>query len=544
MEHTGAFAGRIYLLRPGSSELQPFASIPEGAEHHGRTVDAEKAHVPHGRLGTLEAFLDGASGARGTPRHDEGTVIYACRKGSCIGAIRLDGPVPHAIDANIREDLVATADLLVAIYEERFALDLLAAIQEPIDFTQSSEEFFRDIALLIAQSSGMEFAALREHDGNRLRCIALYGFDDLEFERSAWDLSPIEDFPPFRDALEGATVAIRNANSRQDSSLAAVQAQPWSMAIGSFVAVPVHVGTTTFGVLSVASRSRFDYAPLELRGFESIANGVGVAITNFRNSRDLATQITNQTEAAVAITGIEVARFARHEAIGYVDNANIRVHQLKGQLPRSPASLRQHVDGLENDLGSLSAAIEKIRLVTKAPKDEWALVPLRRLWDEACNAVSGRLHAEKIVYDWRGPNDLQVWAVPDRLRHVLLNLLLNSVDAFKEARARGRRIDVSVERPPDRASHVVITYRDNATGINPARLRVPPEYGDDPVAQQVFGAAVTSKDEGSGYGLWLARKIATEHGGSIDLTDYRNGVTFVMRLPKPDATQLRKAATT
>jgi signal transduction histidine kinase len=149
--------------------------------------------------------------------------------------------------------------------------------------------------------------------------------------------------------------------------------------------------------------------------------------------------------------------------------------------------------------------------------------------------VAGRLESDKIADHWQGPSDLQVWAVRDRLRHIFLNLLLNSIDAFQDSRARGRRIDVTVERPASRANNMIITYHDNASGINPSRLYVPDEYTDDPVTQQVFGAAVTSKDEGSGYGLWLARKVATEHGGSIDLLDYRNGVTFVIRLPKPDS---------
>ena len=75
------------------------------------------------------------------------------------------------------------------------------------------------------------------------------------------------------------------------------------------MAVPIQVGTQIIGVLSVAAPARFDYSPLELRGFESLANGVGVSIKNFRSSRELATQITNQAETAVAITGIEVAKW-------------------------------------------------------------------------------------------------------------------------------------------------------------------------------------------------------------------------------------------
>ncbi|HZV75217.1 MAG TPA: GAF domain-containing sensor histidine kinase [Conexibacter sp.] len=541
MGRTGAESGRVYMLQLDTADFRPFASVPDGASAHGRVICLQQLAIPPGRIGTLRGFLQGASRARAQLRPELGVVVYAYRDGSCVGTIRLDGIDVDALDAETRSELVASSDMLVSIYEDRFAFELLGAIQEPLDFAQNSEEFFRDIGLLIAQSSGMEYAALRELDGDRLRCIALYGFDDYELERSAWDLGPIGDYPAFEQALAGRTVAVGDATARA-SGLGPLQAQPWSRSIGSFVAVPVHVGTDVFGVLSVAARCTFDYAPVELRGFESIANGVGVSITNFRSSRDLATQVSNQTEAAVAITGIEVARYARHEAIGHINDARIGLHRLRNEIARPTPTVRDRLDSISADLGDLMVALNKVQLVTKVPREKWEIVPVRRLWDEARNAVSGRLQALRIADHWQGPGDVAVHAVADRLRHVFLNLLLNSVDAFAEVRVRNRRIDVSLERPSDRANHFTITYRDNATGINPQRLYVPEEYAAEPVSQQIFGAAVTSKDEGSGYGLWLVRNIMREHGGSIDLTDYRNGVTFVIRLPKPDAWSPRKGS--
>jgi signal transduction histidine kinase len=540
LAHTSSESGRVYLLKPGSVDLEPFASIPDGASQHGRTVDAAMAEIPDRLIGSLESFLGFATRSRETPRSAVGTVVYAIRSNSCVGALRLDDLEHESLPSELRLALVAVARLLVPIYEDRFAFDLLGELQDPLDFTQSSDEFYKDIARLIARSSSMRFTALREVDGDRLRCIAVSGFEELGRENEDWDLYPVDAYPAFQRALDGHTVQVPDAHDQTNPLVGAISEQPWSRMIGSFVAVPIQVGTEIIGVLSVAAPARFDYSPLELRGFESIANGVGVSIKNFRSSRELATQITNQAETAVAITGIEVARVARHEAVGWVDNASIRVHRIRQELPRTTANASSHFNRLEDDLRNLSGAIEKIRLVTRVPKDEWSVVPVGQLWNEARNAVAGRLESDKITDHWQGPNNLQVWAIRDRLRHVFLNLLLNSIEAFQESRARGRRIDVTVERPASRANNMTITYRDNASGINPARLYVPDEYSDDPVTQQVFGAAVTSKDEGSGYGLWLARKVVTEHGGSIDLLDYRNGVTFVIRLPKPDSWTPRK----
>jgi signal transduction histidine kinase len=131
--------------------------------------------------------------------------------------------------------------------------------------------------------------------------------------------------------------------------------------------------------------------------------------------------------------------------------------------------------------------------------------------------------------------DATVYARPEWLRQVFLNLLLNSIDAFRSAKKKGdRRIELTIDRQGERASEVTITYRDNAGGIAPHRLHVPPGAEDLPIAQNVFQEGVTSKKEGSGFGLWLARHIMEDHRGSIDLTDHRSGVTFVIRMPKAD----------
>jgi len=41
---------------------------------------------------------------------------------------------------------------------------------------------------------------------------------------------------------------------------------------------------------------------------------------------------------------------------------------------------------------------------------------------------------------------------------------------------------------------------------------------------------VTSKKMGSGYGLWLVRRVMTYHRGSIDLRDIRHGAVFELTL--------------
>jgi len=518
VEHLHADGGCVYLL-----DLRTTRYIPFVPRHGYEPVlgQPDRRGLPEDGLGSLSGFAP-------TPdRPDEGTVVYSFRGQSCVAALRLDGIDPKAIPAEMGDDLRASANLLVSVYEDEFAFNLLDTIQVPLDFAQSDDQFFNEIAALIELSSGMEFVALREHQAGVLRCLALGGFGEDPDPRD-WDLSPVDRYTPFAAALAGKAVAVPDMGI---PDMAEVRARPWARELRSCVAVPVRVGTEIFGVLSLAARCRFDYAPLEIRGFESIANGVGVSIANFRNSRRLRAHVSEYAEAAVAISAIEVARIARHEATGRVDTAQLGLAALWRKLDK-PSQMANDFEKVSDDLLEVNGALLKIKYATKPPASEWRLVSLRTVWTSAQDALAERLRLEKIDVQFVGP-DVDVLAQPDWLQQVFLNLLLNSVDAFREGNRGNRRIELNVARPSPRARNIEMTYRDNATGVNPQRLHVPADYAERPIQQQLFEAGVTSKKEGSGLGLWLVRHILGDHFGSIDLADHRQGITFVIRILKP-----------
>ena len=112
-------------------------------------------------------------------------------------------------------------------------------------------------------------------------------------------------------------------------------------------------------------------------------------------------------------------------------------------------------------------------------------------------------------------------------------MILNSIDAFKEYGRKGnRQITVNLEKPSEAATNIKMRYVDNASGIDISKLKY---LGgtESPVldVDDVFKAGVTSKKEGSGYGLFLVRNILREHNGSINLISHRQGIVFDIDLP-------------
>ena len=107
-------------------------------------------------------------------------------------------------------------------------------------------------------------------------------------------------------------------------------------------------------------------------------------------------------------------------------------------------------------------------------------------------------------------------AVPsngDDLRQVLLNLILNSIDATALS---GSRIVVATRDMPD---GVIVEVRDDGPGI-------PPE-----VQPHLFSPFFTTKAQGTGLGLSISHTIIQEHGGDLTFATAPGSTIFQVRLP-------------
>jgi two-component system sensor histidine kinase HydH len=112
------------------------------------------------------------------------------------------------------------------------------------------------------------------------------------------------------------------------------------------------------------------------------------------------------------------------------------------------------------------------------------------------------------------PDGLVAQAAQQEVGQVLLNLVLNALDAAGDAGKVDLRGEVSDE-------NVVFQVSDSGPGI-------PPE-----VRAKLFTPFFTTKVDGVGLGLSISQKIAREHGGSLTFTTAPGeGTVFTLRLPR------------
>lgn len=108
----------------------------------------------------------------------------------------------------------------------------------------------------------------------------------------------------------------------------------------------------------------------------------------------------------------------------------------------------------------------------------------------------------------------------NELTHALLNLILNAKDAFDTLAIDNPTITVRVV---GREETCTITVTDNAGGI-----RIKP-------IDMVFDMHITSKENGSGLGLFMTKNIIEKRfGGSISVKNTKNGACFTIDLPYAD----------
>jgi signal transduction histidine kinase len=113
---------------------------------------------------------------------------------------------------------------------------------------------------------------------------------------------------------------------------------------------------------------------------------------------------------------------------------------------------------------------------------------------------------------------------PDQLRQALVNLGLNSIEAMPD----GGLLRFRLISRPDGAVQIAVV--DNGVGI--------------PLEQQerIFTAFHTTKPQGTGLGLTVARDLVTAQGGAIEFESTRGlGSTFTITLPGADRGMLVEA---
>jgi len=155
------------------------------------------------------------------------------------------------------------------------------------------------------------------------------------------------------------------------------------------------------------------------------------------------------------------------------------------------------------------AIIGRARSFMKRSKIELQAVPLAAVARDVLALVQHEAVKHGIAVELAVPETVPpVWADRVQLSQVLLNLVVNAMDAVSADRVAERRI--RIEARYDGNGRVEIAVVDSGAGI------------PEDVLPRLFEAFVTTKPAGLGIGLALSRSIVQAHGGDLHAENNRD----------------------
>ena len=227
----------------------------------------------------------------------------------------------------------------------------------------------------------------------------------------------------------------------------------------------------------------------------------------------------------------ELAASLAHEIKQPIAAARNNARAAMNFLDKQPPDLgevREALDCVVGDADRAGQIIDRIRdHIKKAP-------PRKERFDlnEAINEVIVLARGEITKNGVSVQTRLTEGVLPvegDRvqLQQVVLNLILNAVEAMGSVQEGARELSISTEQTE--ANGVLVAVRDSGPGIDPEHL------------ERVFEAFYTTKSGGVGMGLSICRSIIDAHGGRLWAeTNEPRGAVFRFSLPGAEASSAKQ----
>ena len=235
----------------------------------------------------------------------------------------------------------------------------------------------------------------------------------------------------------------------------------------------------------------------------------------------------------VALMGEMTASFAHelNQPLTAIANNASAARRFLEHGNTDPVLLQELLQDMVADSQRAGEVIRGIRSLVRKETSVQTLLNLNSVITETVRLVSSDvLNRESVVTTELDPHLPQVNATLVQMQQVLLNLIINALDAVESLPPPERRIIVSTSS--DKGDVAEISVRDFGVGL-------PKDRPD-----KVFDHFFSTKQQGMGMGLAIVRSIIEAHGGTITAENAPDrGARMVVRLPAaPGQVQKSKAA--
>jgi len=206
-----------------------------------------------------------------------------------------------------------------------------------------------------------------------------------------------------------------------------------------------------------------------------------------------------------------------------VNNANACLSLLPNDAPQF-AEIREALTEIIEGADRASGVVARVRQLSRKVPYERILVNLKDVVTEVSALARHEAITRQVTIRANLNDNLpSVWGDRLQLQQVLLNLVVNGMDAMNGIEASNRVLTISGRSEMrDGEPACLVSVQDAGTGFRPEEL------------SRLFEAFYTTKSEGMGMGLAISRSIIEAHGGKL-WAEANQGAGAALFFSLPDA---------
>lgn len=267
-----------------------------------------------------------------------------------------------------------------------------------------------------------------------------------------------------------------------------------------------------YGTVGAYTRQARRFTQDDLYFLQAAANLLALAIDRQRREQEQRERDLSRADQ-LAIVG-QLAAGVAHELRNPLTSIKglVQVNRREAESRGLPA---EDLRVIEQEVRRMERTFQTLLDFARPSQSGRSRLEVAPLVERTLALVRGRAEKQEVALRFRHPVR-SVWIAADggQIQQLLLNLALNALDAMP----RGGVLEMEILPGPD--EHVELVVLDTGPGIPPGNL---------PRLYELF---FTSKETGLGLGLPISRRIAEDHGGSLEASNRPDGgACFVLRLP-------------
>jgi C4-dicarboxylate-specific signal transduction histidine kinase len=206
-----------------------------------------------------------------------------------------------------------------------------------------------------------------------------------------------------------------------------------------------------------------------------------------------------------------------------VTSADAGLRWLAAQPP-DLAEVRDSFDRIIKAGNRAGEVIGRVRALIKKVPERRAPLDINETILETIALTHSEMQKQGILLQTELANGLpRIWGDHVQLQQVILNLIMNAIEAMSEVRGGSRSLITSTSLDP--RGDVIVTVRDSGPGLKTENL------------EHLFDPFYTTKPAGMGMGLSICRSITEAHGGRLEVSaNVPQGASFHFSLPPYEVT--------